>query len=584
MRSATLHLTSRSCLLLCLCFLSPVAQSAANPSSTAQAASEASAASARPLQADELLLVFNGNDPRSRELAEYYAQVRQVPVDRLCPVQVMLNKEEISRYQYEQQIRNPVRRHLEEQPFAARIRCIVLFYGMPIRVGPKIVNAAEAKLAQQWRDYSATTLAKLEQAVEMIEALTTDQPVVPSSTSRPAAADDQQIAQVLQRYQRAVEAAWTRVMARMSLAEGQEEYRRLSEAIQTAEGVVGVLARSKVKDPTPQTLSVIEKYINQARAAESQAAELRRRDLTDPVRESARELILRNHGLIGLLSSLHHDIAMTRVEETTASVDSELTLLLWDPYVPYRWINNSLSWDVRAQTLQAKLKQQKPVLMTCRIDGPSLDACRRIIDQSIAAERTGLTGKVYFDARGLNGKSGHGSFDVELRQFADLLRRETKLDVHLDNRPQVFGPGECPDAMLYCGWYSLRKYVPAFQFVPGAVGYHVASFEAISLKSPAERGWVRNLLKDGIDATMGPVAEPYLHSFPKPKQFFGLLLTGQFSLAECYAYTNELNSWMMLLIGDPLYRPFARNPHLRLDQVYPPERIPPEYRIKNGDG
>jgi uncharacterized protein (TIGR03790 family) len=115
----------------------------------------------------------------------------------------------------------------------------------------------------------------------------------------------------------------------------------------------------------------------------------------------------------------------------------------------------------------------------------------------------------------------------------------------------------------------LRKYVDAFDFVPGAVGYHIASFEAVSIKRPNEQGWVRGLLDDGIAATIGPVAEPYLQSFPRPNEFFGLLLTGEYTLAECYAYTVPGTSWMHLLIGDPLYNPFQNTPYLRAEQVFP---------------
>jgi uncharacterized protein (TIGR03790 family) len=128
--------------------------------------------------------------------------------------------------------------------------------------------------------------------------------------------------------------------------------------------------------------------------------------------------------------------------------------------------------------------------------------------------------------------------------------------------------------MLYCGWYSLRQYVDAFDFVPGAVGFHAASFEAVSLKREGEQGWCKRMLEDGAAATFGAVAEPFLHSFPKPRDFFGLLLTGRFTLAECFTYTNKYNSWMIMLLGDPLYRPFARRPYLRLEQVYPPGDIP----------
>jgi hypothetical protein len=125
------------------------------------------------------------------------------------------------------------------------------------------------------------------------------------------------------------------------------------------------------------------------------------------------------------------------------------------------------------------------------------------------------------------------------------------------------------DVALYCGWYSVRNYVPACQFKAGAVGYHVASFEMISLHSDDERGWVAGLLRDGIAATMGAVAEPYLASFPAPDEFFPLLMTGKLTLAEVYWRTTPMTSWMITLIGDPLYTPFKTNPLLKAEDLEP---------------
>jgi len=65
------------------------------------------------------------------------------------------------------------------------------------------------------------------------------------------------------------------------------------------------------------------------------------------------------------------------------------------------------------------------------------------------------------------------------------------------------------------------------------------------------------MLKDGITATMGAVDEPYLAAFPKPDRFFGQLINGK-CLAEAYYRTKPYNSWQMVLIGDPLYRPFSK--------------------------
>lgn len=219
-----------------------------------------------------------------------------------------------------------------------------------------------------------------------------------------------------------------------------------------------------------------------------------------------------------------------------------------------------------------------PVLMVSRLDGPSPQIVRRMIDDALTAEQRGLAGKAYLDARGLKTKDDLGIYDQNLRDLASLLRRTTDLQVRLDNRPELFGPRRLPEVMLYGGWYSPRHYVDVFDFVPGAVGWHIASFEAVSLKKPDEQGWCKRLLESGVAATCGPVAEPYLQAFPMPKDFFGLLLTGQFTLAECFAYTNTFNSWMMMLLGDPLYRPFAAYPLLKVDQLFESEQIPPVFR------
>ena len=70
-------------------------------------------------------------------------------------------------------------------------------------------------------------------------------------------------------------------------------------------------------------------------------------------------------------------------------------------------------------------------------------------------------------------------------------------------------------------------------------------------------------------ATIGPVAEPYSLGFPKPEEFFGFLATGEFTLVESYWRSQMFASWMMVLVGDPLYNPYGKVPKLKVDQVKP---------------
>ncbi len=94
------------------------------------------------------------------------------------------------------------------------------------------------------------------------------------------------------------------------------------------------------------------------------------------------------------------------------------------------------------------------------------------------------------------------------------------------------------------------------------MGYHIASSEATTLRTASSQVWCKRLLEDGICATLGPVHEPYLTAFPRPDEFFVALLSGKYGLAECYYRTKPFNSWVMVLIGDPLYNPFRAKPGL----------------------
>ena len=204
--------------------------------------------------------------------------------------------------------------------------------------------------------------------------------------------------------------------------------------------------------------------------------------------------------------------------------------------------------------------------MVGRLDGPTPAIAMRLVDDALEVEKAGLHGVCYLDARGLTGESHGGNyvwFDQHLIRLYDLLRQYSDMKVVLDKKPELFPQGSCPEAALYCGWYSLRKYVPAFTWQRGAVGYHVASAEASTLKQPGSQVWCQRMLEEGVAATLGPVAEPYLGSFPLPDLFFPILMTGELPLLEVYFRTVPHVSWMQILIGDPLYQPFKDRPAIR---------------------
>jgi len=239
-------------------------------------------------------------------------------------------------------------------------------------------------------------------------------------------------------------------------------------------------------------------------------------------------------------------------KETGASVDSELSMVLFGNYELYRWQPNILKNNV--------LDLSFNTVMVCRLDGPDERIVKGLVDKAISAEKTGLTGIAYIDSRGIADDRkpySSGYFDQSLRELVVLTGLRTKMAVKEERTEELFAAGTCPKTAIYCGWYSLKKYIDAFDFVDGAIGYHISSLEAVDLRDPNSSQWCPAMLKDGITATLGAVAEPYLHSFPEPRAFFLELFNGR-CLVEAYYRTKPFNSWQLVLIGDPLYRPFKK--------------------------
>ncbi len=243
---------------------------------------------------------------------------------------------------------------------------------------------------------------------------------------------------------------------------------------------------------------------------------------------------------------------------TGAAVDSELACILSNSYPLAGWQPNP--YFLGFQRRKTLLKRDK-VLMVSRLDGPGPTTVRRIIDDSVKTEKNGLKGRACIDARWpqpdeRKNLQGYALYDASLHKTAELIRAQGSMEVRIDSNEQLFGPGDCPQTALYCGWYSLADYVDAFEWQPGAVGYHIASAECTTLKKKGSNVWCKRMLEKGITATIGPVYEPFVQGFPLPDIFFSHLIDGYLTLAESYLISLPYLSWQMVLIGDPLYLPF----------------------------
>jgi uncharacterized protein (TIGR03790 family) len=199
-----------------------------------------------------------------------------------------------------------------------------------------------------------------------------------------------------------------------------------------------------------------------------------------------------------------------------------------------------------------------PFMLVCRLDGPTVDIVKNMIDGAIAAETNGLNGFAYINLRGIT-TGGMAEGDRWL-SGATLDLRKYGMPLVWDSSPALF-PEDYPmdHVAVYLGWYSASVQGPMarddFQFVPGAIAVHIHSFSGATLRDP-HANWCAPLLAHGAAATLGNVYEPYLDLTPHLDIFADRLRNG-FNFAESAYASVPAVSWMTTFVGDPLYRPFG---------------------------
>ncbi|MBB5353623.1 uncharacterized protein (TIGR03790 family) [Haloferula luteola] len=238
---------------------------------------------------------------------------------------------------------------------------------------------------------------------------------------------------------------------------------------------------------------------------------------------------------------------------SSAAVDSELMLLgLENPKTEGPLDNPYFKSTTPIE------KAAIPILLVGRIDGPSPEICTRMMDDAVATEKTGLWG---FGVVDIANKSAaqDPSGDPWFRTAAKDLR-EKGFPVLVDRfHPTLPRNFPLPPTALYYGWYDWNvsgPFInPHFHFKRGAIAIHLHSFSAAQLRD-AGKNWCAPLLARGAAATVGNTFEPFLHLTHHLDLLNARLLDG-FTLIEAATMAMPVVSWQGVVLGDPLYRPFA---------------------------
>ncbi|HUR57840.1 MAG TPA: TIGR03790 family protein [Opitutaceae bacterium] len=255
-----------------------------------------------------------------------------------------------------------------------------------------------------------------------------------------------------------------------------------------------------------------------------------------------------NHDAL-LYSDVPPFTARTEFRTNAGAVDAELSLLSLPNYPINAFVPNPLFQNDRPAA-----HELTQVVKVSRLDGPTADAAHALVDRAVQAEKTGLLGRAYVDLSERD-PVGNAWLEAAAKQLGEL-----GFDLSVDRDPATLRATARFDApALYFGWYASDLdgpfTLPGFQFPPGAIALHIHSYSAATLRS-ASTGWTGPLVARGVTATVGNVHEPYLQLTHRPDALLRALARGA-TLVDAAYYALTALSWQAVLIGDPLYRPFA---------------------------
>jgi len=245
------------------------------------------------------------------------------------------------------------------------------------------------------------------------------------------------------------------------------------------------------------------------------------------------------------------------LQRNDASVDDELALL---PRLGFDDPIGVAPNPVVGATNGARLHPTNGVFLVTRLDGPTPEIARGLVDKALEAEARGLWGHAYIDLRAItNGPYRWGDWMIT---NAATAAKRLGFETFVDHQPATLGVGyPLSQVALYVGWYDSGVTGPFYranvEFMPGAFAYHLHSFSAANLRSSSEN-WVGPLLARGVTATLGCVAEPYLEFTPNPAMLLERWGYVGMTYGEASTAARPVLSWQTVVVGDPLYRPFGR--------------------------
>ncbi len=529
----------------------------------------ASTLTGETLQPNQVAVIAAKNNRNSEQLAGYYIKQRGIPKENLLLIEFD-DEDILSREKWDTSVRSEIAQWLKVREESQPIRCFVTMRGVPINIGPAETRLQESLIYQFIQGHRERLHRRLVETVNALNKLAIDSTEV--SSPDVSINESTSTAELIQAYEKSVQQTDLRLQSIIS-GDRQPTIDQFSRLITDAGGLTlviqnlnGQLQRGGSNLPEQQKAVLVQQF-NQFNAAFQTLQSVL--DGTESLVASHETMqirvavIERALGLVGALRYTDELIANFDSDDGLASFDSELSVLRRPAGFDLRI---ALPNGLNVKYFDNPLQVVYPTLMVSRIDGPTWPICKRLIDDAMAAEKSGpLQGQFYFDLRGIAQTSTANNFSQPERRLEDVLATlagnfQTKFASRAvkNSEPSLFAAKSCPEIAIYCGWSSIGEYIDIGDWKLGSIGYHLSPISASDLHNTESQTWCTQMLQRGAAVVVGYSSFTTYDHFLRPSFCNPEGFDGDKTIVENVFAELEWCSVRFVLIGDPLYRPVLK--------------------------
>lgn len=254
------------------------------------------------------------------------------------------------------------------------------------------------------------------------------------------------------------------------------------------------------------------------------------------------------------------DLASIRSRKDFGEIIEGMRKVVFDTQ-PTRAFRGSTEWDAQGNPVAAGGERYllSAMLAVTSGRGNSVAEALACLRRSAAADGTKPKGTIYFPKNGnVRSSARDWAFPSAVAKLKSLgIAAEIADGVLPRGKPDVAGATIGAAAFDWTASHSI--------IVPGAIVEHLTSFGGV-LRERAGQTPLTELIRHGAAGASGTVAEPLAIAAKFPFPFVHVHYARGATLAEAF-YQSVHGPYQLLVVGDPLCRPWGATPQLEADGV-----------------